>query len=697
MASLTGSATILKTSAGTTMTTGAIRSAAKDVIVIGISIPSATVTVSSIHDSAGNTYTNRTRTHGTGISGEVWTASAATASSTNTITVTLSGSLNGWAIAAGSYAGVGSFDAAGTAQNANTASVSVSLSATNPGEVIIGHVFTTPAVTIGSPTAGYQDIPGFLTSYVAHQSFLLNGVVGSNTFQETISTSQNLIAVLIAIGPVTTEWSAVSGKPSVTVSAVGTAAGFSTNNGADFGPDTLGTTTSGIQEAINYVVAQGGETGGVVLSAGTFVVSATINVAAPVTIAGQGRALTVIQMANSANLNALIFAGNSSLEAHSAKLGISRLTIDGNKSNQSSGTPGSGQGAGALLIGLYADGSTVHAVRIINSWDNGMYILGVTSPNATAPSNVTPGDPTFIHVSDLVTENCGNTVSPVLDYGAGFDNGSGTRVVIDGYTGSGNGTGIVITDLGGNASTTASNVFVSGSVRDGIFNGSDATLSSFTSEFSGRAGLFLDGTGHFSGSGFRLDNNWTGKSGTFPNYGGDIYVSSASRTSPDNLSDGDCLTTSYFLNGYVDETRIRFLRVSPITDADIVMTGQTGAIGSLLTLALPSVPDGPSTGVYGFYAIEVYVDPYSWSGSPSFYVQYQFTDETNGVNTWPVPLLRMSTGALTTNGVISAQDHYQGRVLIRVNHGTTITVSIAGSSFPAGLAYNVQVKILRLA
>jgi hypothetical protein len=49
------------------------------------------------------------------------------------------------------------------------------------------------------------------------------------------------------------EWWSLSGKPYVTVSPVGLAAGFEFNNGADFGPDTPGTQTSGIQEAVNSV------------------------------------------------------------------------------------------------------------------------------------------------------------------------------------------------------------------------------------------------------------------------------------------------------------------------------------------------------------------------------------------------------------------------------------------------------------
>ncbi|MEM3860013.1 MAG: hypothetical protein QW478_11540, partial [Candidatus Micrarchaeaceae archaeon] len=56
------------------------------------------------------------------------------------------------------------------------------------------------------------------------------------------------------------DWKILKGKPYVTVSAKGISNGLSNipNDGADFGPDTPGTMTSGIQEAVNYIFAQGG-------------------------------------------------------------------------------------------------------------------------------------------------------------------------------------------------------------------------------------------------------------------------------------------------------------------------------------------------------------------------------------------------------------------------------------------------------
>lgn len=79
------------------------------------------------------------------------------------------------------------------------------------------------------------------------------------------------------------------GIPGITVSPIGKASGTAlANNGANYGPDTTGTTTSGIQEAINAAQATGATLGRVILLAGTFSISTTINITAGVSLVGQG-------------------------------------------------------------------------------------------------------------------------------------------------------------------------------------------------------------------------------------------------------------------------------------------------------------------------------------------------------------------------------------------------------------------------
>ncbi len=71
-------------------------------------------------------------------------------------------------------------------------------------------------------------------------------------------------------------WAGLAGAPFVTVSPIGIAIGHGTlpNNGADFGPDTTGTLTTGIQEALNAIASSGGGT--VKLIPGSYNIGATI-------------------------------------------------------------------------------------------------------------------------------------------------------------------------------------------------------------------------------------------------------------------------------------------------------------------------------------------------------------------------------------------------------------------------------------
>ncbi len=117
-------------------------------------------------------------------------------------------------------------------------------------------------------------------------------------------------------------WQGLAGKPFVTVSA------SATPDGSDYGAFTSGTTTSGIQEAINSLGSVGGT---VSLKAGTFTVStlSTVKVSGT-TIQGQGEA-TVISLANSSNVS--IFALTSGIQGVIFK----EFQIAGNSTNNTSG------------------------------------------------------------------------------------------------------------------------------------------------------------------------------------------------------------------------------------------------------------------------------------------------------------------------------------------------------------------------
>jgi len=105
----------------------------------------------------------------------------------------------------------------------------------------------------GGGQTGISGYPGSPPANVtAWGSYQTQGSVGTASSSRTITASKAWIAMSVAIQP-QTPWSALAGKPYVTVSPIGTTSGGATitNNGADFGPDTPGTVTCGINEAVN--------------------------------------------------------------------------------------------------------------------------------------------------------------------------------------------------------------------------------------------------------------------------------------------------------------------------------------------------------------------------------------------------------------------------------------------------------------
>ncbi len=101
-------------------------------------------------------------------------------------------------------------------------------------------------------------------------------------------------------------WGNIRGKPYITVSAKGISNGLSDieNDGADFGPDTPGTQTSGIQEAINYLPQStndysGSGGGKIVLRSGLYQIASQIvipaNYAYYLILEGEGMGTTELR------------------------------------------------------------------------------------------------------------------------------------------------------------------------------------------------------------------------------------------------------------------------------------------------------------------------------------------------------------------------------------------------------------------
>ncbi|MEM3860041.1 MAG: hypothetical protein QW478_11680 [Candidatus Micrarchaeaceae archaeon] len=177
------------------------------------------------------------------------------------------------------------------------------------------------------------------------------------------------------------DWKILKGKPYVTVSAKGISNGLSSipNDGADFGPDTLGTQTSGIQEAINYVFGNGGGTiafmdGLYDLTASPFQEFTGVGN----TISPQTEYANIVIPANS-NTNPTINISFVSLtKTHNATLGSSSFVLSSGGvviQNRSVVTTGPSFVIGVTWVNNTTGGNNV------NLWFDGISI--VTSSNST--------------------------------------------------------------------------------------------------------------------------------------------------------------------------------------------------------------------------------------------------------------------------------------------------------------------------
>lgn len=166
-------------------------------------------------------------------------------------------------------------------------------------------------------------------------------------------------------------WVTLTGAPIVTVSPVGKAQGYPVNNGADFGPDTPGTTTSGIQEALTSLSTSGGTCR---LLAGIF------NVSTPITIIGDGIAVlgagcTPFQPAPSGGTQISLmstFTAGDYLFLSDPTIHQSTFSNSGLKFADFSIECG-GYGSGFNLVGVW--GSIHENVSVQNAHENGFQIL----------------------------------------------------------------------------------------------------------------------------------------------------------------------------------------------------------------------------------------------------------------------------------------------------------------------------------
>lgn len=116
-------------------------------------------------------------------------------------------------------------------------------------------------------------------------------------------------------------------------------------------------------------------------------------------------------------------------------------------------------------------------------------------------------------------------------------------------------------------------------------------------------------------------------------------------------------------------------------------TAQTAAVASVATLTV-----GGSDASYEISG-NVLV---TTSGSESFSLQVDYTDEGNTARTATIPLVRISTGGFTslTISALGAVPYPSGSIQLRCKASTAITIKTSGTF--TGCTYNVEGRIQRL-
>jgi hypothetical protein len=240
----------------------------------GTLVKSVTDNAVSPNQATPNVYKKAAITLGPGNVGgpapsiEVWYADGVPPHASLEVTVTFTASTLFAVIAAdiSGAAGSGSLDAVSVGASANGTPTSSTDSVTSVYQDDI--IFSVQCQVYGSGTVSAG---GGFTSVLATQSGTTVGSdLGISVWEqgvgapssETVTLSWptgepyalRTVAVRSAIA-----WSNLAGKPYVTVSPAGITGGLSSlnNAGADFGPDTPGSNTVGIQEALNFASANG--------------------------------------------------------------------------------------------------------------------------------------------------------------------------------------------------------------------------------------------------------------------------------------------------------------------------------------------------------------------------------------------------------------------------------------------------------
>jgi hypothetical protein len=303
--------------------------------------------------------------------------------------------------------------------------------------------------------------------------------------KDVIASLQNFLVGGAVQGPATS----IDGELAV---FLGTTGSSTTGTGIIYAnPNAVGSSSSGIQEAINAAAVIGATT--VVVRGGTHFSTATITHPSQIHVRGQGMGVTTVKIANGANV---ILWQNSNTSGGNSFVSLSDMTFDGNYQNQTSNTNvlvhmkrvtnlqidrcefGNCR-ADALYIQTGAD--------VKRAWVNRSYFHN-TQTNVTSVAhaalyvfNGAGGSTTQVHISENTFENIGTDNAST---GVGLD-----AIVVGGAP---TARTHIIDNVLTSIQASAIKITNSGQVK---CNGNTITSAGLQNVADGGNGIFFDSTG----------------------------------------------------------------------------------------------------------------------------------------------------------------------------------------------------------
>jgi len=452
--------------------------------------------------------------------------------------------------------------------------------------------------------------------------------------------------------------------------------------------------------------------GKVYLTEGTFTLGGSISIPNNTTLSGAGNG-TLITIANSYNtsINAVINSDTST----GTGIAIQNFKIDGNKSNQSSGTMhaiylnnmGNGSGASART------GAKINNIIVSNWRNNAVYLLGTTA-NTTISNITSQANDNGISLSgSLNTTVTGNLIEGNASHGISVsgDNNTitgntsqgntsngiyitGDNNTVTGNTTQGNDYGIVVQNSSGNVisgNTAEGNTSYGIQVSSSSSNNSSVTGNVIANNGSGGLSLaagtannIINGNRFYDNGGATTNNGIVGSNADNNTITGNLFTDSAASStnyaiSLNSLSDSNYLADNTLGAGSINNAGTNTIFGGQLNSSGNYVIDPSGTIDLQSNTSI--------TGTLGVSALTTLSGGLTVTNGGNVAFQRNATDYTatgtqDNVNFGTGVMFRITSASpVTINGIAGGTD---GRLMTLVNaSASTVTIGNNASGTPA--------------